>query len=154
VLDSIRASALVMFTVAIVPVTCLTIVALSPFWTAGAVATTASLQVLAGVVLIDIALVGWIKVPFACGHAPSPEVLKAKWPIYAVAMYVYAFKLSDWQFLALTSRRALTTYLAAAATAMIVLRVIRRRRTKQQSLEFDAPTFDTVERLNLSGALN
>ena len=39
-------------------------------------------------------------------------------------------------------------------TAMIVLRVIRWRRTTQQSLEFDAPTFDTVERLNLSGALN
>ena len=38
---------------------------------------------------------------------------------------------------------------------MIVLRVDSLAAARHsQSLEFDAPTFDTVERLNLSGALN
>ena len=152
--DSITAATLVMLTLVITPVACLTVLALLPYWTIGMIAMAIILQVLTGLVLIEVTLFGWMKAPFASGHAPSPEVLKAKWPIYTVAMYVYAFKLSDWQFLALTSQPVLTVYLATAATALIVLRVVRWRQTKRQSLEFDPPGLDTLERLNLSGALN
>lgn len=152
--DSITAATLVMLTLVIVPIAGLTVLALAPYWTIRMIAIATLLQVLTGLVLIEIALFGWTKAPFASGHAPSPEVLKAKWPIYTVAMYVYAFKLSDWQFLALTSQSVLTTYLAIGATALVVLRLVRWRKTRRQSLEFDPPSLDTIERLNLSGALH
>jgi hypothetical protein len=152
--DSITAATLVIITLVIVPMACLTVLALVPYWTLRMITTATVLQVLTGLVLIDVTLFGWVKAPFASGHEPSPDVLKAKWPIYTVAMYVYAFKLSDWQFLALTSQPVLTFYLATAGTALVVLRLVRWRQTKRQSLEFDPPAMDTVERLNLSGALN
>ena len=43
-------------------------------------------------VLVEFVLLRWSKVPFACAHAPSPDVLKSWWPVYIVAMYVYAFQ--------------------------------------------------------------
>ena len=152
--DSITAATFVMLTLVIVPMASLTVLALLPYWTMWMIATATLLQVLTGLVLIDVLLFRWTKAPFASAHAPSPDVLKAKWPIYTVAMYVYAFKLSDWQFVALASQRMLTVYLACAVAALIVLRLMRWQLTRRQSLEFDPPLFDTVERLNLSGALN
>ena len=109
---------------------------------------------LAGLVLIEVVLIRWTKMPFACEHIPSPDVFKAGWLLYAIALYVYAFQLSDWQAAALRSPFAMVSYLSACAVAIVVVRVVRRRQWRGQALEFDAVYPHAVERLNLSGALN
>lgn len=149
----LNASILVMLTVAIVPIAVVTLVAMAPRWPVADVATIVALQLMAGWVLAEVALFRWAQVPFACVHAPSPDLLKAWWPAYLLATYLYAFKVADWQFAALTSRPALAAYVATAGTAIIAVRVLRWRGRRHQTLEFDAPPAASVERLNLSDAL-
>ena len=150
----VNAAVLVMLTLAVVPIVAITIAITAPLWALSAVVTAAVLQGLAGWMLVEIVLLTWSKVPFACAHSPSPDVLKSWWPVYIMAMYVYAFQLSDWQVAALTSSRALIWYLATVAAVIAVVRVMRYRRLRHQALEFDALPSHSVERLNLSEALN
>jgi len=150
----VNASVLVMFTLAILPVAVITFGMLVPRWPLSSVLISVALQMVAGVVLVECVLFGWTKVPFACGHAPSADLLKSWWPAYALALYVFAFQLSDWQVAATTSSRALAWYLGIAAVLIIVVRILRYRKLRTQVLEFDAVQQHSMERLNLSGALN
>ncbi len=148
-----NAAILVMLTVAVVPITMMAALVIAPRWPLADVATIVTLQLMAGWLLAELALFRWAQVPFACVHAPSPDVLKAWWPAYLLATYLYAFKIADWQFAALTSRPALVAYVAVGATVILTIRVLRWRRRRHQTLEFDAPPTGSVERLNLSDAL-
>jgi hypothetical protein len=150
----VNASVLVMFTLAILPIAVITFGMLAPRWPPGSVLISVALQMVAGLVLVECALFRWTKVPFACGHAPSPDLLKSWWPAYLMALYVFAFKLSDWQFAATTSPRAFGWYLGIAALVILVVRILRYRKLRTQVLEFDALPQHSMERLNLSGALN
>jgi hypothetical protein len=150
----VNAAMLVMLTVAVLPIVAISSAVTALVWAFSDVAKTAALQLLAGWMLIEIVLFNWSKVPFACAHSPSPDVLKAWWPAYIMAMYLYAFRLSDWQFAALTSSRAMVWYLAAVTTVIAIVRLLRYQRLRQQAPEFDAISTDAVERLNLSEALN
>ncbi len=150
----VNGAALVMLTLVVLPILLVTTIATVPMWPLMDVVTIAWLQLLAGVVLIEAVLFGWNKVPFACAHAPSPDVLKAWWPMYTLAMYLYAFKQATWQIHALQSRRTLAYYAAIVVTVAVVLHVVRTQKLRRQSLEFDVVPSHTVERLNLSEALN
>jgi len=152
--ECVTAAALIMFVLGIVPTALVASMLTAPLWPLDAVVKAATMQLLTGVVLIELALVSWTKVPFASEHVPSTDTLKALWLGYAIAMYVYAFQLSDWQFAALSSRRAISWYLAAGAVAIVTARIMRRQKWRGQSLEFDASEPHAVERLNLSEAVN
>lgn len=150
----VNGTALVLWTLAVVPSVGLTLVGTLPFWPLLDVVTAGSLQLLAGVFLIECVLVKWSTVPFACGHTPSPDVLKAYWPAYLLALYLFAFTLSDWQFSALQSTASLAAYLVSLVLGIISIRLVRRRLLRGQVVEFDAAQLHAVERLNLSEALN
>jgi hypothetical protein len=152
--DALNASVLVMLIMAALPIATITVALTLPLWTLADVFRAAGLQVLSGTVLIEAVLLRWSKIPFASEHIPSTDSLKVWWLAYAIALYNYAFKLSDWQAAALVSTFAMTSYLVACALAVIIIRVIRWRQWRGQSLEFDAVYPHAVERLNLSGALN
>jgi hypothetical protein len=149
-----NAAALVMFSLVALPLAVLTLVITAPLWSVVDGIKAALLQLLAGVLLIECVLANWTKIPFACGHAPSPDVLKAWWPAYLLTLYLYAFKLSDWQVVALRSTTALAWYVALTLTVIGIVRLVRQRKTRSRTLEFDAAYGHTLERLNLSGALN
>jgi hypothetical protein len=152
--ECVNGTALVMLTLAVVPIVALTAAITLPVWPLSDVLKIALMQIVAGVVLIECVLLAWAKVPFACGHAPSPDMLKAWWPAYLLAMYLYAFKQSHWQFAALGSARVMGVYLATAFAVVVLIRLIRRRKLRHQALEFDAAPVTTVEQLKLSEALN
>ena len=152
--DALNASVLVMAIMAMLPIAAISIAVTLPLWPIADVFRAAGLQLLSGLLLIEAALLHWSKVPFACEHVPSTDSLKIWWLAYAIALYNYAFTLSDWQAAALGSTFAMTSYLAACALAIVILRVIRYRHWRGQALQFDAVYPHAVERLNLSGALN
>jgi hypothetical protein len=152
--DALNASVLVMVIMAVLPIAAITIALTLPLWPVVDVVRAAGLQLLSGVMLIEAALLGWSKVPFACEHVPSTDSLKVWWLAYAIALYNYAFTLSDWQAAALGSTFAMTSYVLVCTLAIIIFRVVRYRQWRSQSLEFDAVYPHAVERLNLSGALN
>jgi hypothetical protein len=148
-----NAAALTIVTTVVLPIAAVSTLLLMPIWPLRDVALLVALQLLAGVLLIELMLLRWRKVPFACAHAPSPDVLKAWWPAYALALYLYAFKLSDWQFASLHSKEALFTYVTTCLGIIGVTRLLRSRDLKRQELEFDLTPVGT-ERLNLSEASN
>ncbi len=150
----VNAAMLAMLTLAVLPIVAITSIATAPLWPAMDVVKVAVLQLLAGIVLIECALFRWSKVPFACGHAPSPDVLKAWWPLYTMAMYLYAFKISDWQVVSLRSPTTMAWYVASCLTAIVIIRVLRHQKLRHQALEFDAVQGHTIDRLNLSEALH
>lgn len=152
--DALNASALVMVIMAAVPIAAITVALTLPLWPLDDVLRAAGLQFLSGMVVVEAVLLRWSRVPFASEHVPSTDSLRVWWLAYAIALYFYAFKLSDWQAAALGSSFAMTSYLMACTLAIVVIRVIRSRRWRGQALEFDAVYPHAVERLNLSGALN
>jgi hypothetical protein len=149
----VNATLLVIFTVVMLPIALATLLLVGPYWPIADALLVIALQMLAGLMLTELVLFRWRKVPFACAHAPSPDVLKAWWPVYGFALYFYAFGLADWQFEALQSTRALVSYVATCLGAMAVVRLLRYRQLRRHRLEFDLVPQGT-ERLNLSEALN
>ena len=127
----VNAAVLVMFTLAVVTDRGRHVVT-APLWPLSAVVTAAVLQALAGWMLVEIVLLGWTKVPFACAHAPSPDVLKSWWPVYIVAMYVYAFQAVGLAVRGPDLVARADRYLAAVAAVIAVVRVMRYRRLRHR----------------------
>jgi hypothetical protein len=150
----LNAAALVMFTAIVVPVAFVQFAAVVAWWPFADVLTATALHLLAGLMFIECVLVGWTKVPFACAHAPSAGALKVWGALYGIAMYLYAFRLSDWQFAALRSDRALLSYLAFVAIVIAIVRLVRHRQLRIRALEFDVVANQTTQRLDLSEALH
>jgi hypothetical protein len=150
----INAVSLVMFTIVVIPLALLHAASVITLWPVADVVKAAALHLLAGLLCIECALHGWTKVPFACAHAPSAAVLKAWGVLYAIAMYLYAFRLSDWQLLALRSNGAFIAFAAFVTAVVLTLRIVRHRRVQASPIEFDFVPPQTTQRLDLSEALN
>jgi hypothetical protein len=150
----VNATVLLMVTLAALPVAGLTLIMLAPRWPLSSTAIVVGLQMLSALMLIEVLLLRWRKVPFACAHAPSPDLLKAWWPVYGFAMYWFAFGLADWQFAATRSTQALGWYAGACLIVIVAVRLARHRNLRRHQLEFDLAASGSLDRLNLSEALN
>jgi hypothetical protein len=150
----VNATVLLMVTLAALPVAGLTLIMLAPRWPLSSTAIVVGLQMLSALMLIEVLLLRWRKVPFACAHAPSSDLLKAWWPVYGVAMYWFAFGLADWQFAATRSTPAFAWYAGACLAVIGAVRVVRHRNLRRHQLEFDLAASGSLDRLNLSEALN
>jgi hypothetical protein len=152
--DSLNATALAMIAAAVIPIAAISILLTAALWPLRDALLAAGLQVVTGVLLVEAVLLRWTRVPFACEHIPSPDVVKGGWPLFLIALYVYAFQLSDWQEAALHSRATLWSYLIACLVVIVTIRLVRRHQWRGRSLEFDAVYPHAVQRLNLSEAVN
>jgi len=150
----VNATVLLMVTLAVLPVAGLTVIMLAPRWPVSSTASVVALQMLSALMLIEALLLRWRKVPFACAQAPSPEVLKAWWPAYGFAMYWFGFGLADWQFAATSSNHALAWYAGTCLAVIVAVRLVRHRDFRRHQLEFDLAPSGSLDRLNLSEALN
>lgn len=86
-------------------------------------------------VLLEVLMISYDKVPFTCNYVPS-ENMKALAPIYAIAFLVGASAFARMQHAALLGGNLLTV-LATLAVAFAVLRVIAVRRARPLAIEFD-----------------
>lgn len=149
----VNGTILAMSAMGVLPVALLTAAILLLNWTFVNAVVAVLLQITAGLLLIEVLLLKWRNVPFTCAHTPSPDVLKASWPLYACAIYIYAFGLADWHVAALHSWRALASYLAFAGGLLFTVRLLRNRDMKRHVLEFDVASGGAAE-LKLSEAVN
>jgi hypothetical protein len=151
---SVTATEALLLMFGVVPVTVLALLTTLALWPATTAFAVVSFQLFSGIVLIECALWGWAQVPFACAHAPSSETVRWRWPLYVVALNLYAFRLADLQHVALRSAYGTAMYLVLAAVAVIGLRIARRRRLYRQPIQFEVVPADRFETLNLSEAVN
>ncbi|HUE86306.1 MAG TPA: hypothetical protein VMO26_09535 [Vicinamibacterales bacterium] len=150
----VNATVLLMLTLAALPVAGLTLIMLAPRWPPSSTFIVVALQMLSALMLIEALLLRWRKVPFACAHAPSPDFLKAWWPVYGVAMYWFAFGFAEWQLAATRSTRAAVWYTGTCLAIIAAVRLLRHRDFHRHQLEFDLAPGGSLDRLNLSEALN
>ncbi|MBA2602027.1 MAG: hypothetical protein H0U94_00435, partial [Acidobacteria bacterium] len=80
-----------------------------------------------GVLLLEVLLVGFRKVPFACTYFPGRSRVRTMWPIYGLAFSVYAFSLAALEAAALVRPVLLVPMLAVIAGVTSALRFASRR---------------------------
>ena len=91
---SLNAMRLVLLTLAVLPPVALAALASAWLWGARTGGLVAMWDLTAGMLLIELALGSWNKVPFATTHEPAVDSLRSKWPWLAVALYFYGFHLA------------------------------------------------------------
>lgn len=151
---AVRATEALLLIAGVVPVTIATLLAALALWSPATALAVASFVLVSGIALIESALWGWAHVPFACAHVPSSETMRWRWPLYIVALNLYAFRLADFQQIALQSAPGTAIYLVSAVVAALGLRIARQYRLRRQPLQFDVVSGERVEALNLSEAVN
>ena len=150
---SLRATRLVLLTLGVLPPVGLFALASSWFWGARAAGWIAIWDLTAGLLLIELALSSWNKVPFATTHEPAVESLRSKWPWLVVALYLYGFHLALVQVwcLAAPTRPAVLEGVGLVCLGAAMMRT--RRRLRHRTVTFDADP-ETFETLKLSPALD
>src|SRR4030095_8051273 len=81
-----------------------------------------ALILVTGLVLTELALSNWTKVPFASAHEPETEHLKADAAWYTTRLLMYQLILSELQVRSLQSWRTTMTHLAVGAVLVIAIR--------------------------------
>lgn len=148
-----NATAAFLLTFGVLPIIVATAVAALVYWPPLTVVRVGLLQLASGMLLIECALHGWTRPPFASAHAASAETLKWRWPVFLITLNLFAFTTSGLQMKALESAMGTGAYLLFAVCGVLAVRWRRRRTVERAALEFDVSPDDSVASLNLSGAL-
>jgi hypothetical protein len=82
---------------------------------------------LLGLLLIDILLIGFRKIPFTCTYDPGRSRAKILWPLYAVAFSAYAYSLARVEVSSLTHVLLYGLVIAVIAAVIVTLEHLRRR---------------------------
>jgi hypothetical protein len=139
---AMRASRLLIVWFGIVPVvlawTFITLAA----WPPGLALRASALDLAAGLLVMEVSLIGWTKIPFATPHEPAPETLKYRWMWYLLFLLIFAKGGASLEFA-----------LVQSMTATLAIRTWRRRQGRRLSPTFET-TANPIESLNLSEALN
>jgi hypothetical protein len=80
-----------------------------------------------GVLLADIALIGFRKIPFACTHYPGRSRARTMWPFYLMGLSVYAYTLAGLEAEILTRPVWFVIVLGCVAVVVAGLNYLRRR---------------------------
>ena len=106
--------------------------------------TIVVLDVLAGVLLCELLVASWTKVPFASGHEPAIETVKSRWPWFVAALWVFGFGLADLHRWVLDSPAGMAVYALVGILAVggAYGRTHRMRRGRAVRLDPDVQTFE------------
>ena len=122
-------------------------------WGARTAGLVAIWDLTAGVLLIDLALASWNKVPFATTHEPGVDSLRPEWPWLVVALYFYGFQLAIVQLWSLPSPPTCAVLEGVLVACAVAATLRTRRRLRHRAVTFDAAP-ETFETLRLSAALD
>src|SRR5690606_14537187 len=114
----------------------------------------AAFTVIAGLLLVESALVGWDRVPFACTHQPDPETVRTRWILYLLPFIVFSFAGAALQLVALRSALGTAAYLRIGLTIAAALLRWSERQTAHGTLQYYPRREHAAQTLNLSEALH
>ena len=106
---------------------------------------------LMALVLVDVLLLGYRKVPFASGCVQTGN-LKSLGPIYVLVFLLGTYGFASTERLALSSTRGTVIFLAAVSTLLIIVRAVDRwQRRTPVAIQWDEPAVSSAQRLDLDG---
>jgi len=151
--DAVRASRWLILMLGVVPISIVWLLVTLTMWPVKAAIGATLLDLTIGMLLTELALSNWTKIPFASAHEPATETLKSKAAWYVTALLMYQFIVPEVQVRALQSWRTTVTQIATLAVLVIALRVWRSHTLRTRTPTFDVATSETTT-LNLSEALS
>jgi hypothetical protein len=151
--DAVRASRWLILMLGVVPITVVWLLVTLAWWPM-ATALLATLFVLAvGMLLTELALSNWTKIPFASAHEPATETLKSKAAWYVTALLMYQFIVPELQLRALQSWTTTMTQIAVVMVLVVAIRTWSAHMLRKRTPTFDVATSETTT-LNLSEAIS
>ena len=151
--SAVNATGLVLFALAVAPISLLILLVALPVWPVHQAAAAAAMHLASGALLVECVLHRWVQIPFTRAHVPASRTLRWKWAPFLIALNLFAFQLSDVQLAAMDSLRNLGWYVGVLALVSGAVHLWRTYDLRNQSLSFDADEEVAVEALNLSEAL-
>jgi hypothetical protein len=149
---SLRASRWLILMLGVIPISILWLLVALAIWPAPTAIGATLLTLVTGMLLTEIALGNWTKVPFASAHEPAPETLKSKLVWYVTALLMYQFWVPHLQLIALRSWMPTLAYLGSGVVLVVAVRTWRAHTLHNRTPTFDVAGSDTIT-LNLSEAL-
>ena len=149
---AVSASRLVILTFGIVPITVTWLLFGLAVWPVHAAVSTSLMTLASGVMLSELALVQWTKVPFATAHEPATATLKSRWPWFVVALHVFGFPLAEVQQHAIGSNTRIAVYVVLTAGIAAAARIYHVRTLRLRQPTLDALDEDRFQTLSLSEA--
>ena len=149
----VRASRWLILMLGVVPVAFVWMLFTLTMWPTQTAIAATCLVLVTGMLLTEIALSNWTKVPFASAHEPATETLKSKAAVYVTALLMYQFIVSDLQFRALQSSSSTMTQIVVLVVLVLAIRIWRAHTLRTRTPTFDVIASDTTT-LNLSEALS
>jgi hypothetical protein len=104
-----------------------------------------------GLALVEFAVGGSTKVPFASAHEPAASTMNTKWFSYVCFLHVFGFLLAAGQLAALRSSQVAIRYVGFFVVLTLILRLKHERDLTRRQIALDAEEDGTVV-LNLSEA--
>ncbi len=150
---SVRASRWLIVMLGVAPISLTWLLFTIAMWPTQTALGASALVLVTGLLLTELALSNWTKVPFASAHEPATETLKSRAAWYTTALLMYQFVLSELQFRALRSWRITMAHLAFGILLVIAIRMWRTHTLRSRSPTFDVISSETTT-LNLSEALS
>ena len=151
--ESVRASRWLIVMLGVTPISIIWLLFTLTMWPWQTALGASAMVLMTGLLLTELGLSNWTKVPFASAHEPATETLKSKAAWYTTALLMYQFILSELQFRALQSWRTTMMHVAVGAVLVIVIRTWRAHTLRKRTPTFDVITSEATT-LNLSEALS
>jgi hypothetical protein len=151
--DAVRANRWLILMLGVVPISMVWLLVTVTMWPTQAAIGSTLFDLTIGLLLTELALSNWTKIPFASAHEPATETLKSKAAFYVTALLMYQFIVPEIQIRALRSWRTTLMQIAILALIVVALRVWRSHTLRRHAPTFDVVTSDTTT-LNLSEALS
>lgn len=150
---ALRATRLLIVSCGIVPIVAAWLSITLTVWPADLAVRTAALDVAAGLLVMEISLLGWTRIPFAAAREPATETLKSRWMWYLVFLLIFAKGGAALKFDVAQSTTSTLTSLLVAAIALAGLRVWRHQQRRLRATTVE-PVASQIETLDLSEAVN
>jgi hypothetical protein len=151
--EVVRASRWLIVMLGVAPISIAWLILTLAMWPAQTAIASVAFVVVTGMLLTEIALANWTKIPFASAHEPATETLKSRAAWYVASLGLYQFILPELQLRAMQSWRTTMTRLAIGVVVVIAIRAWRAHTLRTRTPTFDVVTSDTTS-LNLSEALS
>jgi hypothetical protein len=151
--DAVRTSRWLILMLGVVPIAIVWLLVTLTLWPASTAIGATALALVTGMLLTELALSNWTKIPFASAHEPATETLKSRAAFYVTALLMYQFIVPELHLRWLRSWTTTLTCLAIGVVLVVAIRAWRAHTLRKRTPTFDVATSDTTT-LNLSEALS
>jgi hypothetical protein len=147
----VSAVRLVIVLVGVLPIVAATAIVGASLWPARVWLPLTALDGVAGLCLVEGALLNWTGIPFASAHNPSTETMKSRWLIHGFWLVLFVVPLANLQGYMLDAGHGSLRALAGGAAVLMVLRLVVSFIARRRSVVIDLP-WEGPELPNLSHA--